>query len=69
MLYGKIETTLQSYYVLKASNSPSHWNQPKRTVRKLNSLMPRKAELNEPLLVQPPRHFFEDLDAARVVFD
>jgi len=31
--------------------------------------MPRKAELNEPLLVQPPRHFFEDLDAACVVFD
>ncbi|GAA17069.1 hypothetical protein NCGM1179_1893 [Pseudomonas aeruginosa NCMG1179] len=31
--------------------------------------MPRKAELNEPLLVQPPRHFFENLDAARVVFD
>jgi len=31
--------------------------------------MSRKAELNEPLLVQPPRHFFEDLDAARVVFD
>lgn len=25
--------------------------------------------MNEPLLVQPPRHFFEDLDTARVVFD
>ena len=31
--------------------------------------MPRKAEVDEPFLVEPPGHFFEDRDAARVVLD
>src|SRR5690554_3688741 len=31
--------------------------------------MPREAEVDEPLLVQPPGHLLKDLDTTRVVLD
>src|SRR3972149_6413858 len=72
--YIRLKTLLYSIWIDVSDFSqflylPPLRRQPQLRLHHLHALMPRKAEVDEPLAVDRLGHFFQNFDAASVVLD